>query len=99
MDQLVEQALNLRWCWNHSSDWIWKSLDAELWEKTENPWIILLTVSRDKIASMLANPGFRNVLQDCLATNQKSFAEEPGSRKNTPAPASPWWPTSAWSSC
>jgi starch phosphorylase len=76
MDQLVEQALNLRWCWNHSSDWIWKSLDAELWEKTENPWIILLTVSRDKIASLLANPGFRKVLQDCLATNQKSFAEE-----------------------
>jgi starch phosphorylase len=76
MDQLVEQALNLRWCWNHASDWIWKSLDAELWEKTENPWIILLTVSRDKIASLLANPGFRNVLQDCLAHNQKSFTEE-----------------------
>ena len=76
MDQLVEQALNLRWCWNHSADWIWKTLDAELWEKTENPWIILLTVSRDKIASLLANPGFRKVLQDCLAHNQKSFAEE-----------------------
>jgi starch phosphorylase len=62
MDQLAEQALNLRWCWNHSSDWIWKSLDAELWENTQNPWIILLTVSRDKIASLLANPGFRKVL-------------------------------------
>jgi starch phosphorylase len=76
MDQLVEQALNLRWCWNHSSDWIWKSLDAELWEKTENPWIILLTVSRDKIASVLANPAFRRDLVDCLADNQKSFTEE-----------------------
>ena len=76
MDQLVEQALNLRWCWNHSSDWIWKSLDAELWESTQNPWTILLTVSRDKIASLLANPGFRKVLQDCLAHNQKSFSEK-----------------------
>jgi glycogen phosphorylase len=76
MDQLVEQALNLRWCWNHSSDWIWKSLDAEVWESTQNPWIILLTVSKDKIASMLANPGFRKVLQDCLVHNHKSFTEE-----------------------
>jgi starch phosphorylase len=76
MDQLVEQALNLRWCWNHSSDWIWKSLDAELWENTQNPWIILLTVSRDKIASVLANPAFRRDLDDCLANNQKSFTDE-----------------------
>jgi starch phosphorylase len=76
MDQLVEQALNLRWCWNHSSDWIWKSLDAELWESTENPWIILLTVSKDKIASVLANPAFRRDLDDCLASNQKSFTDE-----------------------
>jgi glycogen phosphorylase len=76
MDQLVEQALNLRWCWNHSSDWIWKSLDAELWESTENPWIILLTVSKDKIASVLANPTFRRDLDDCLVHNQKSFTEE-----------------------
>jgi glycogen phosphorylase len=76
MDQLVEQALNLRWCWNHSSDWIWKSLDTELWESTENPWIILLTVSKDKIASVLANPAFRRDLDDCLANNQKSFTDE-----------------------
>ena len=82
MDQLVELALNLHWCWNHSSDWIWASLDAELWESTQNPWILLLTVSKDKIAAQLANPGFRKVLQDCLAHKQKSFAEEGWFQKN-----------------
>ena len=76
MDQLVELALNLHWCWNHKSDWIWESLDAELWEGTQNPWIILLTVSKDKIASQLANPGFRKVLHDCRAHNEKSFTEQ-----------------------
>ena len=74
MDQLVELALNLHWCWNHSSDWIWKSLDAELWESTQNPWILLLTASKDKIAAQLANPGFRKILQDCLSHKQNSFA-------------------------
>jgi glycogen phosphorylase len=77
MDQLVEHALNLRWCWNHASDWIWKSLDAELWESTQNPWILLLTVSRDKIASLPANPAFRKVLQDCLAHNQTPYPCHP----------------------
>jgi glycogen phosphorylase len=76
MDQLVELALNLHWCWNHKSDWIWESLDAELWESTQNPWILLLSVSKDKIASVLSDPGFLKVLHDCGAHNQKSFAEE-----------------------
>jgi starch phosphorylase len=82
MDQLVELALNLHWCWNHSSDWIWKGLDAELWENTQNPWILLLTASKDKIAAQLANPGFRKVMQDCLAHKQKSFVEEGWFQKN-----------------
>lgn len=82
MDQLVELALNLHWCWNHSSDWIWKGLDAELWESTQNPWICLRTASRDKIAAQLANPGFRKVMQDCLAHKQQSFAEEGWFQKN-----------------
>ena len=55
MDDLVELALNLHWCWNHASDEIWKSLDSELWESTQNPWVILLTVSREKIASSAGN--------------------------------------------
>ncbi len=85
MDQLVELALNLHWCWNHSSDWIWKGLDAELWESTQNPWILLLTASKDKIAAQLANPGFRKVLQDCLSHKQNSFAEEGWFQKNHPS--------------
>lgn len=82
MDELVELALNLHWCWNHASDWIWKGLDAELWETTQNPWILLRTASRDKIAAQLANPGFRKVVQDCLAEKQQSFAEERWFQRN-----------------
>ena len=82
MDQLVELALNLHWCWNHASDWIWKGLDADLWETTQNPWICLRTASRDKIAAQLSNPGFRKVVQDCLAEKQQSFAEERWFQKN-----------------
>ena len=84
MDELVELALNLHWCWNHASDEIWKNLDAELWQSTQNPWIILLTVSREKIASLLATPDFRQRLQDCQRHNHKSFHEEGWFQKKYP---------------
>ena len=87
MDELVELALNLHWCWNHASDEIWKSLDAELWQSTQNPWIVLLTVSREKITSLLATPDFRQRLQDCQGHNQKSFHEEGWFQKTYPGDA------------
>jgi glycogen phosphorylase len=74
MDALAELALNLRWSWNHASDEIWQSLDAELWETTQNPWLILRTVSQEKIKSLLAAPEFRQRVQDLLRQNHE-FAD------------------------
>ena len=36
-DALEELALNVRSSWNHSADEIWRQLDPELWELTQNP--------------------------------------------------------------
>jgi glycogen phosphorylase len=76
MDDLMEIALNLHSCWNHEADEMWRSLDPELWEWTQNPWVILLTLSRDKIIAVLASPGFRALVQDCLHNKRRSFNEE-----------------------
>ena len=72
MDALAELALNLHWSWNHASDEIWKSLDSELWEATQNPWLILRTVSKEKIKSLLAAPDFRQRIQELLLQNHES---------------------------
>ena len=72
MDALAELALNLHWSWNHASDDIWESLDAELWLTTQNPWLILRTVSKEKIKSLLAAPDFRQRVQDLLRQNHES---------------------------
>ncbi len=72
MDALAELALNLRWSWNHASDDIWQSLDSDLWETTQNPWLILRTVSKEKIRSLLAAPEFRQRVQDLLRINHES---------------------------
>lgn len=76
-DLLTELALNLRWSWNHSTDQIWKQLDPDLWELTQNPWVILQTVSTEKLQEMLSNAAFRKLVDDTAESNRQS-AEAPG---------------------
>jgi hypothetical protein len=58
-DSLAELALDMHWSWNHATDAVWRQLDPELWGITHNPWVVLQTVSRDRIERVLADPVFR----------------------------------------
>jgi len=64
MEALTKIALNLRWSWNHAADDLWAQLDPELWEQTRNPWVMLQTVSRDKLNSQIANPKFTGLIAE-----------------------------------
>ncbi|HXW57353.1 MAG TPA: alpha-glucan family phosphorylase [Candidatus Cybelea sp.] len=61
---LTDLALDLRWSFNHSADELWAQLDAELWELTHNPWVVLQTASREKLRSATADPRFQKLLGD-----------------------------------
>ena len=76
LDSLVELALDMRWSWNHSTDEVWRQLDPKLWELTHNPWVILQTVSRDRIEHALDNPEFRQTV-DGLVEFRRQAAEAP----------------------
>jgi glycogen phosphorylase len=69
---LVALALNLRWAWNHRTDFVWKQLDAALWELTRNPWTVLQTVSRDKLRALLGDAAFRKQLDSLLKADRRS---------------------------
>jgi len=75
-DELAELALDLRWSWNHYADELWRQLDPDLWKITQNPWVILQTVSRDQIQRMLADPVFRKKV-DALVKARREAAEAP----------------------
>src|SRR5512147_3196085 len=75
-DELAELALDLRWSWNHYADELWRQLDPDLWKITQNPWVILQTVSRDQIQRMLADPAFRKKV-DALVKARREAAEAP----------------------
>jgi starch phosphorylase len=81
-NELTELALNLHWSWNHAADELWKRLDPELWEATQNPWVILQTVSREKIEAALAEPDFRQRLDTLLHQNRESYSSDAWFQKN-----------------
>ena len=73
-DSLAELALDMRWSWNHATDGVWRQLDPELWEDTHNPWVVLQTVSRDRIESVLADAAFRKKVDDLVQTRRREIA-------------------------
>ncbi|HEY9164603.1 MAG TPA: alpha-glucan family phosphorylase [Candidatus Kryptonia bacterium] len=70
-NSLAELALNMRWSWNHATDEVWRQLDPELWEITHNPWVVLQTVSRDKLQHVLADPVFRKNVDGLVQTRRR----------------------------
>ncbi len=73
---LAELALDVRWSWNHAADDIWRQLEPSLWEFTRNPWVVLQTVSRERLTKKLAEPSFMKKV-DKLLQAKREAAETP----------------------
>jgi glycogen phosphorylase len=72
---LTELALDLRWSFNHSADKLWALLDPELWHLTHNPWVVLQTVSAEKLQKVVASPDVQRLVADLH--REKREAEQP----------------------
>jgi starch phosphorylase len=75
-ESLADLALDMRWSWNHATDALWRELDPDLWALTNNPWLVLVTASRNKIERLLADPVFRGKL-DGLVQARRQALEAP----------------------
>jgi glycogen phosphorylase len=75
-DALTGLALDLRWSFNHSADRLWEQLDPELWDLTHNPWVVLQTVSREKLEATIAEPEFQKLLADIDSERQAAERAE-----------------------
>ena len=73
---LTELAMDLRWSWNHCADELWRRLDPALWALTHHPIVALQTVSREKLASTLADPDYCKLL-DRLIQEKRQAASAP----------------------
>jgi starch phosphorylase len=71
---LSELALNLRWSWNHSTDTLWHSLDPVQWALTRNPWVVLQTVSREKLRLVMADPQFQDRVDTLVEARRNAIS-------------------------
>jgi glycogen phosphorylase len=69
---LAELALDMRWSWNHADDEVWRQLDPVLWDFTQNPWVVLQTVARDKLQRVSADPAFRRKVEALVQARRQA---------------------------
>ena len=70
---LATLALDLRWSWHHGADDLWRAVDRELWEVTENPWLILESVSDRRLSELAGDDQFLSDLHEQLTARQEHF--------------------------
>jgi starch phosphorylase len=70
---LATLALDLRWSWHHGADDLWRAVDRQLWDATENPWLILETVSDRRLSELAGDNRFLSALQEQLAAREEHF--------------------------
>jgi len=73
---LATLVLDLRWSWHHGADDLWRTVDPELWEVTENPWLLLESVSDQRLTELAVDNRFLSALQEQLAAREEHFHSE-----------------------
>ncbi len=73
---LATLALDLRWSWNHGADALWCQVAPVLWEATANPWLILESVSDQRLKTLASDVGFLEKLQQQLTARETHFDEK-----------------------
>jgi starch phosphorylase len=63
LEDLTGLALDLAWSWSHGNDALWKKIDAEIWDRTRNPWLLLQNVGDAKLRALATDDAFREALR------------------------------------
>jgi glycogen phosphorylase len=83
LERLAALALDVHWTWNHAGDSVWRRLDPALWERTQNPWLLLQYVPFERLERLASDPEFLRDI-DALDGAAERYRETP-----------PWRPSSS----
>lgn len=75
LEGLSDLALDLRWTVRETTDKIWELLDAETWEKTKNPYLILQNVSRGKLLEAAKDENIKEEIKSWQERRYKHLSE------------------------
>ena len=63
LESLATLALDLRWTWSHAGDALWRRVNPEVWDRTQNPWVTLQESSQRRLDHVAQDPTFQDDLQ------------------------------------
>ncbi|MCP5505146.1 MAG: DUF3417 domain-containing protein, partial [Chlamydiales bacterium] len=73
MKELYELALDLRRSSSFYANELWNSIDSHLWNTTRNPWIILQTLSENRIKELKKDSSFQKLLKTHMKKRKKAL--------------------------
>jgi len=76
LDGLYDLAMDMRWTGSQITDKIWKMLDPNAWEITNNPYLILQNVSEQKLLNAAEDEKIKAELASIL-DRKRSLEQEP----------------------
>ena len=77
LGRLSALALDLHWAWNHAGDAVWRRLDEALWERTQNPWLLLEHVPFERLERLARDPEFLGAVKTLEASRERYRASPP----------------------
>jgi len=73
---LVEFALDLRWTWSHAGDALWQYINPEIWERTQNPWMLLQNVSKERLETLVQDQTFLTKMEELKRERTQYYSQE-----------------------
>ena len=84
LEGLADLALDLRWTVRQTTDRIWEMLDAEAWEKTKNPYLILQNVTRARLEEAAADENLKKEIASWQEKRCRLLEKPPSADKDDP---------------
>ena len=73
LERLVSLALDLRWICFQEADDLWRVIDERLWDASQNPWLILETVSARRLQALARDEVFLRRLRAVVEERQSTL--------------------------
>ena len=77
VEKVADLATDLRWTWSHAGDAVWKAMDPQLWEQSENPFVVIQNLTRERLEELNQNAQFKQHLDDLTAA-RNSYCDRCG---------------------
>ncbi len=76
LDVLIELALDLRWTWSHAGDALWQTIAPDIWERTQNPWMLLQNVSKERFEQLVKDSVFLAQLEQLKLERSQYYQQD-----------------------